>query len=59
MEHIILPRESRKPHPFEIERYRLQQSNKRADRINAALGFAIRCLAFSAAIGFIMKFING
>lgn len=56
MEHIILQKQKRSP--FELEVYRLKQSNRRADRINQALVIAIYFLSFSAAIGFIYKFIG-
>ena len=56
MEHIILQRQKRSP--WELEIYRLKRSNERADKINKALTFVIRCLGFSAAVGFIAKFLG-
>jgi hypothetical protein len=42
---------------WDVELDRLAKQNKRLDNINEALSFAIKCLAFSAAVGFIVKFL--
>lgn len=58
MEHIIVQREKSKLNGWDREIYRLKRDNERADKINQALTTAIYFLSFSAAIGFIYKFIN-
>lgn len=58
MEHIIIERKRSKINGWDREIYNLRQSNKRADKINSALTVAIYFLSFSAAVGFIYKFIG-
>lgn len=56
MEYIVAEKK-KKTNGWDLELSRLDKQNKRLDNINAALDFAIRCLGFSAAVGFIYKFI--
>lgn len=58
MEHISMQKQKRKYSQWDLELYRLKQSNARRDRVNQALTVAIYFLSFSAAVGFIMKFIG-
>jgi len=57
MEHIIVQRK-KEINGWDRALYNLKRQNARLDKINQALTVAIYFLSFSAAVGFIYRFIG-